>query len=260
MIILAVKNLCKRYAHTTVLDHLDFKVEQGKTVSIVGPNGAGKSTLFDLWTGFTSPDHPHSDKEDINEGIGKTTIFDLVGGFVTAERGKIFFKGEDITHLRPEERAKLGISRTFQQIGLFKELTALENLALVAPVDKLTWWEQIFSLGTAEKIALKKVKHLLKNFGLMDHLNLPAGRLSIGQQRLLEIIRAVMMPHELLLLDEPTAGLNPIAKERLAELIGVLKKAKDTIVIIEHNLEFVKVVSDKVYRLEDGKLRRQRAR
>jgi len=257
MIILSVKNLSKQYGHTTVLDRLDFEVEQGKVVSIVGPNGAGKSTLFDLWTGFTSPDRPHNKAEDINEGIGKTTIFDLVGGFVEAERGKIFFKGQDITRMSPEERAGLGISRTFQQIGLFKELTVLENLALVAPISGLGWWKRLFSVRVAEQVALEKVGHLLEKFGLSDRLNMPAGKLSTGQQRLLEIIRAVMLPHELLLLDEPTAGLNPVARERIAELLGELKGTNDTVVIIEHDMEFVRVVSDLVYRLEGGKLEKQ---
>lgn len=257
MKVLVVKNLQKSYDQTKVLDRLNFAVDKGQIVSIVGPNGAGKSTLFDLWTGFTDPDREHSKKEDINEGIGKTTIFDVVGGFSRAQKGTILLNNVDITHLSPEERARQGISRTFQQVGLFKELTGLENLVLVAPVNELPWWKRTFSVKAAEAIALKQVKPLVKKFGLSDKLSLPAGKLSVGQQRLLEVIRAVLMPHELLLLDEPTAGLNPIARERLSELLGEIKRRNDTVVVIEHDLDFVRAVSDKVYRLDDGKLRLQ---
>ena len=169
-------------------------------------------------------------------GAGKTTLFNIISGNYKADEGTIIFQKEDITSLPVYKRARKGISRTFQMTRNFKNMSIRENLTLSEEFDD------------------KKLKEVLGRIGVHKSLDTRAGDLSFGQQKLLELTRALLYPHQLLMLDEPAAGVNPKIRQELKKLLKDLKKAGATVLVIEHDMDFVMDISDHVICLNEGKL------
>jgi len=228
MILLDASQVTKRFGGLTAVDDVDFVIEQGAIASLIGPNGAGKTTFFNCITGFYHP-----------------------------EGGTILFEGNSLVGLRPDMITGLGIARTFQNIRLFSNMTALENVmvgehprmkanllgALLR--DKATLQE--------EARVTQRARELLDFVGLHGHENEFAKNLSYGDQRRLEIARALATDPKLLLLDEPTAGMNP---QETAGMVGFIRRLRDelklTILLIEHQMKVVMTISDRVSVLDCG--------
>jgi len=203
--VISVQKLDKHFGGVYAVHNCTFTVKDNTITSIIGPNGAGKTTLFNLICGIIKPD-----------------------------AGEIFLKGRDISHLPTYKIARTGISRTFQQSRLFKNMTVKDNLLLAKP-----------STDAEIKSILKKVHFPLD-------MNTKASELSYGQMRLVEIARALLKPHKLLMLDEPTAGVNPKVRQELKQILLNLKKEGNTILLIEHDMEFVMSISDDVIVMTEG--------
>ncbi len=202
---ISVQRLDKHFGGVYAVHNCTFTVKDNTITSIIGPNGAGKTTLFNLVCGISKPDG-----------------------------GRILLNGKDVTGLPIHQIARLGISRTFQQARLFKNMSVKDNLLLAKP-----------SSDAELKEVLKKVHFPLD-------ISTRASDLSYGQTRLVEIARALLKPHKLLMLDEPTAGVNPKVRQELKEILLKLKEEGNTIVLIEHDMEFVMSISDEVIVMAEG--------
>ena len=230
--LLEVSGLSKVFGGVTAIDNLDIAVGEGEIVSIIGPNGAGKTTLFNLMTGM-----------------------------IVADGGKILFDGRDIVGMRPSQILHLGIARTFQNVRLFPEMTVRENVMLArhcrTKSGVLRSILRLPSFRTEEKETRQRAEDALSFFGtrLVGYrFDQPAASLSYANRRRLEIARAMASDPRILLLDEPTAGMNPRETKELTELVGKIREEKSiTIVLIEHDMQVVRGVSDRVIVLDYGR-------
>ncbi|MEW6481602.1 MAG: ABC transporter ATP-binding protein [bacterium] len=225
--ILETKNISKSFGGVKALSNLDFSIEKGEIVSVIGPNGSGKTTFFNLITGFYKPD-----------------------------KGEILFKQKRIDSLAPHQITHLGISRTFQNIRLFPNMTALENVMIGRHTrTKGELFEAIFRLPSfkkEEEEITNSSKETLDFVSLLGVGNYLARNLPYGDQRRIEIARALSSEPDLLLLDEPTAGMN---KKENKEIISLVRKIRDrgkTIILIEHQMDVVMEVSDRIVVLDYG--------
>lgn len=216
--ILSVSRLSLVIQNHTILKGVSFAVEAGEVVGLIGPNGSGKTTLFNVLSGFLKP-----------------------------AQGTIRLKGEDISRLPPSMRAKKGVGRVFQNFGIFREMTLEENV-LVA-LEALPS-QQRKVMGNLHD----SVHETLKMAGLEHVAKKKAGTLSGGQMRLLEIARTFRSGKELLLLDEPTAGVSPKMTHQIADLIRSLKQQGRTILVIEHDLPFIAKICDRIIVLDVGEV------
>ncbi len=171
-------------------------------------------------------------------GSGKTTTFNLISGLIPADDGKVVFASKDITRERPYRIARAGLVRTFQLTRVFNEMTVFENLA-TGP-------------GSSREVVEDTIGPLLKLVGLEDHIASPASQLSIGQQKLLEMIRAASLGARLFLLDEPFAGVNPTMERKLVGLIRELHKGGATFLIIDHEIPLIAELCNYVYVMDYG--------
>jgi len=225
--ILQTIQLTKRFGGLLALDHLDLQVQQYQIVGLIGPNGAGKTTLFNCLTGTCS------------------------------YHGEVSFKGRPLHGLPDHAITRLGIARTFQNIRLFSSMTVLENI-LVGRHCRMQAgvWGALARNPQARKEELEnlvKSNEILKFLGMEDLRNTPAGQLSYGDQRRLEIGRALATEPRLLLMDEPTAGMNPAETAHLAALIkAACSQWQLTIILIEHDMRMVMGISDHVIVLDYG--------
>ena len=169
-------------------------------------------------------------------GAGKTTVFNIISGLLEPDSGTIKLGSKNITGLAAHKIAKSGISRTFQLTKVFRNMTIRDNLLI------------------AKKTNEEEMKRMLESIYLHKPLDTIASELSYGQQRLLEIARALLMPHSLLMLDEPTAGVNPKIRQELKSILKNLRKEGKTILLIEHDMNFVMNISDTVIVLNEGKV------
>jgi ABC-type branched-subunit amino acid transport system ATPase component len=226
--LLHITDITKNFDGVKAIENLSFSVQLGLITAIIGPNGAGKTTLFNLITGFSHPDS-----------------------------GNICFQNKNITKLNPDRIARLGISRTFQNIRLFSQLTALENilLALASPQSENLWSALIQPQAMKHQEANNRQKalELLELVGLHDKQEQWAENLSYGQRRLLEIARAVATKPTLLVLDEPMSGLSPKRVSQTKALLKTLQSSGQTILFIEHNVKAVMDISDQIIVLNHGK-------
>ena len=207
--ILEVQDVTKRFGGVTAVNHCSLALAPGKIYGLIGPNGSGKTTLFNCITGLEQRDD-----------------------------GEICYKGERIDGLKPHQVARLGIGRTFQIIRIFPELSALENLLVVAREP----------FEAAQRRALE----MLRLVTLHQLQNEYAGNLSYGQQKLLEFARVLMTDPELILLDEPAAGVN---RTLLNDLLGVIRELRSqgkTIFIVEHDMKVVMDLSETIFVLDYG--------
>jgi branched-chain amino acid transport system ATP-binding protein len=226
--ILTSKNVTKNFGGLVAVHSLDFEIENQAIASIIGPNGAGKTTFFNCITCF----------EKINEG-------------------EIIFKGMPIHRLRTDQIAHLGISRTYQNIRLFADMTAIENILVGQHLHLHANWigAVMNTRGTKkeERDALEEAKRLLNFIDLGGKGDLLAKNLPYGAQRRLEIARALATRPTLLLLDEPTAGMNPYETEEMMHFIRRLRdELQITILLIEHQMRVVMGISEKITVLDYG--------
>ena len=169
-------------------------------------------------------------------GAGKTTVFNIISGLTKADAGTIRLSGKNVSNAPAYKIAQSGISRTFQLTKIFRNLTIKDNLLIAKKTDE------------------KEMHEALKSVYLEKPLNTVASGLSYGQQRLLEMARALLMPHELLMLDEPTAGVNPKVRHELKSILKKLKKEGKTVLLIEHDMQFVMDISDEIIVLNEGRV------
>jgi branched-chain amino acid transport system ATP-binding protein len=224
---LQLRNVTKRFAGLEALSEVSFNVEKGVIKGLIGPNGAGKTTLFNIITGVFPP-----------------------------TEGAVVFLGNDTTRKRPEEIAQLGISRTFQQTRLFKSLTVLENVMLGRHYRT---GAEFFACGLRLRWARREEKQMrersleyLDMFGLADKKDRIAHKLPMGEQRYLEVARALATEPKLLILDEPTAGLNEYETEAFRDLIFGIRDMGVTLLVIEHHMKFIMELCDEIVVLNFG--------
>ncbi|MEX1171300.1 MAG: ABC transporter ATP-binding protein [Chloroflexota bacterium] len=228
MILLKASQVTKRFGGLTAVNALDFELQEGSIASVIGPNGAGKTTFFNCLTGFFH-----------------------------AEEGTITFDGHPTHALRPDEVARYGISRTYQNIRLFSSMTALENI-LVGQHNHLrsSWMGAIVRTRAQrreELAAYEEAQRLLEFVGLTGRGDSLAVKLPYGDQRRLEVARALANKPRLLLLDEPTAGMNPAESHQMTDFFRKLRTELGiTILLIEHEMRVVMGISDRVTVLDYG--------
>ena len=225
---LKVDHVCLDFEGLKAVNDVSLQVEKGSVTALIGPNGAGK-----------------------------TTLFNLIAGVYTPKSGKIYLDGEDITGMKTFRVCQQGIARTYQVIKLFSGMSVLDTV-LVGMHTQLHsgFWKGIFKdkkTRQEEKNALKKARELLELVGLEKYAAFPAGSLAYGQQRLLEIARALASSPKLLLLDEPAAGMNTTEKFALNERIRAITRMGVTVLIVEHDLAMVMSIADKIFVINSGK-------
>ena len=226
--LLLVNNLCMRFGGLLAVNNVALILNEGEIVSLIGPNGAGKTTVFNCLTGFYRP-----------------------------TSGSIKLRDRELAGLAGQQIARMGVVRTFQHVRLFKEMTVVENL-LVAQHQHLKSGVFAGLLKTpkfrrAEADALERAAVWLERVGLLEFANRQAGNLAYGQQRRLEIARCMVTRHELLMLDEPAAGLNPKETDELNELIADLRRHHQvSVLLIEHDMKLVMDISDRIYVVNQG--------
>ena len=224
--LLAVEALTKRFGGLVAVDQVSFEVRAGEIVALIGPNGAGKSTLFDLVSGVTEP-----------------------------TSGAVRFRGAPIAGRGQRHAAAMGLGRTFQHVRLLPEMTVLENAAVGAHLRSgagvLSAALRLDRAG--ERRLLGEAARQLARVGLGDHLHERAGALPLGQQRLLEIARALCGDPVLLLLDEPGAGLRHLEKRALADLLRALRAGGMSLLLVEHDVDLVMEVADRVVVMDFGR-------
>jgi branched-chain amino acid transport system ATP-binding protein len=224
---LEVQGVCKRFGGLQAVDKVSFTVAQGMIKALIGPNGAGKTTLFNLISGFLSPDS-----------------------------GRIFFHERPVQGLRPYQIASAGMARTFQHIRLFPKMTSLENVMIGRHLHgKSGFLSAMLALPRTrreDRRAREKALELMDFLGIAELAEQEATSLSYGQQRLVELARGLACEPQLLLLDEPAAGLN---MRETAEMASVISKIRDmgiTILIVEHDMSLVMNISDEIIVLNYG--------
>jgi branched-chain amino acid transport system ATP-binding protein len=226
--LLQVSGLSMRFGGLLAVNGVGLTVNEKQVVSMIGPNGAGKTTVFNCLTGFYKP-----------------------------TSGSIVLDGEEIQGLAGHQIARKGVVRTFQNVRLFKEMTAVENL-LVAQHRHLNtgFLAGLFktpAFRKSEREAMDYAEHWLERVNLKDFANRSAGTLAYGQQRRLEIARCMMTRPRILMLDEPAAGLNPRETEDLKALISVLRNEHNaTVLLIEHDMKLVMSISDHIVVINQG--------
>jgi branched-chain amino acid transport system ATP-binding protein len=225
--LLEIKDINVKFGGVTALNNVNLHVNEGEIAALIGPNGAGK-----------------------------TTVFNIVTGYYTPTSGDVILDGESLSGLRPYKIARKGLGRTFQNIRLFGDMTAAENVATAADsLNKSGLVGSLFGFPRSrrdEREAMEKANELLRFIGL-DHRALQmAKNLPYGDQRRLEIARALALNPKVLLLDEPAAGFNPQEKVELGELIRKIRDRGFSVLLIEHDMSLVMKISDRVSVLDFG--------
>jgi len=225
--LLQVRGLTKKYLGLTAVDDVSYEVEAGTIVGLIGPNGSGKSTSIDC-----------------------------ISGFQPANGGQWSLGGVDLTGLPPHKIARAGLTRSFQTVRAYDELTLLENLCVAAQeTDGVGWLQALWRgkpLRAAESAAQARAHDLLATVGLADYATAPAAILSYGQRKLLAIAASMMSRPRLVVLDEPVAGVNPTMVRRIEHVIRKLNAEGVALLIVEHNVDFIMSLCSRVIVLEQG--------
>jgi branched-chain amino acid transport system permease protein len=223
--VIALEGLGVKLGGVLIIDGIDAEVAGGEWVTLIGPNGAGKSTTFNLITGV-----------------------------LPSSGGKISVLGKNVDNAPPQEVAKLGISRTFQHVKLVPDMSVLENVAIGAHLrGHCGAISSMFRLDRSDEAKLlAEAARQIERVGLSDQIDALAGSLSLGQQRIVEIARALCVDPILLLLDEPAAGLRHMEKQRLASLLRALRDGGMSVLLVEHDMGFVMDLADRVVVLDFG--------
>ena len=223
-----VDNLSIAFGGLRAVDNLSFQLNRGETVSLIGPNGAGKTTTFNLICGFLKP-----------------------------SQGRILFRDQETTRLAPNKIAKRGITRTFQKTNIFPEVTVLDCVIMGGYRRvRESYCDILFqtrAFHQAEKEIRDQAESILEFLGLRKRRDVLGKNLSYGEQRLLEIAIGLAADPELLLLDEPVAGMNPSESEQVMAIIAEIRKKGITILLVEHNMDVVMNISDRIIVLDHGR-------
>jgi ABC-type branched-subunit amino acid transport system ATPase component len=228
-VLLEVRSVSVNFGGLAALRQVGFSLDDGEIVSLIGPNGAGK-----------------------------TTMFNCLSGFLTPTSGEVSFRGESVARLAPHQIAALGMARTFQTSRVFKRMTVMEHMLVGAHLHQRTgFWAALARpawVAEEERVARERGQRTLEYFGqdLLPHLNDYADTLSYANKRRLEIARALVAQPKLLLLDEPTAGMNPHESAEVVQLMRTIQKAGVTVLLIEHDLKVIMGVSDRMVVLDHG--------
>ena len=218
-----VKGVSKRFGGVVANNNISLSVPEGRITGLIGPNGSGKTTLFNSIVGH----HP-------------------------IDEGSIFFEGREISHLRVQQIARRGLLRTFQQTRIYGKMNCMDNMMISVPQRNLPFI-QLFSKISGETV--ERAETLLEFVGLYQKRFLPAGSLSFGQQKLLEFAMALMNEPSVLLLDEPTAGINPtLINGLLDRLTRANSELGITLFIIEHNMRVIMNIASKIYCMAHGEM------
>ena len=227
--LISVKNLKKSFGGIKAVDVKELSFTEGELTSVIGPNGAGK-----------------------------TTFFDLISGFQNADSGDIFLKENNISNSQPYKIARMGMVRTFQLTKVFDRMTVMENLLFSGSnVNNDSFLKSIFKLNSQKvyESSLKdKANEIMNDLNIGHMADSYARELSGGQKKLLELARAIINEPEILLLDEPLAGVNPKLAEDILTLIKKLSENGITIIMVEHNIEAVMKISERIVVLAEGSL------
>jgi branched-chain amino acid transport system permease protein len=224
-VLLDVRNLSKEFGGLAAVDDISFQVQLGQIVGLIGPNGAGKTTTFNLISGMLSP-----------------------------TRGEVSLNGHRISGRQPYEIAEYGLARTFQHVKLIPDMTVLDNVMLGAWLRRKDgFMRSCLRLERAnETLTRREAVRQIERVGLSGHVHALAGSLPLGHQRVVEIARALMANPLLLLLDEPAAGLRHQEQERLFSLLDQLRSESLTILLVEHDMDFVMNLADRIIVMESG--------
>jgi branched-chain amino acid transport system ATP-binding protein len=222
-----VRGLTKRYLGLTAVSALSYQVEAGSIVGLIGPNGSGKSTSIDC-----------------------------ISGFQPVDAGEWFLDGQPLTALPPHRIALSGLTRTFQTVRAYDELSLLENLCVASQESDGAGWMAALrrspALREKEARAAERARSLLENVGLSHYAQAPAAVLSYGQRKLLAIAAAMMTHPRLVILDEPVAGVNPTMVRHIEKVIQQLNAEGVTLIVVEHNVDFIMNLCTRVVVLESG--------
>ncbi len=228
---LKIEHISKSFGDNQVLKDVSFELEEGKIYVLMGANGSGK-----------------------------TTLYNIICGLLEADSGNIILDSNQLKNLSLHEINKLGIVRSFQDLRLIEELTVFENVLLAFDEQEgEKWWKILFPNKTVlnEQASNKsKAYRILEECFIFDVAKSKAGEISYGQQKLLTLACSIANSGDLLLLDEPVAGVNPAFQLKISDLIKKIQKSNKTILIIEHNIEFVASISDEIFFLNKGKISR----
>jgi ABC-type branched-subunit amino acid transport system ATPase component len=226
--LLNIKNLSKHFGGIAAVDDVSFEMHRGCILGLIGPNGSGKTTLFNCLTGLIKSE----------------------------QKSYINFLGSDITNLKPNRIARMGLTRTFQDARVFQQLTVLDNLLIAIQQyqedNLINRFINLNNLHRYERLALDRASELLDFIGLSHHSKTLAKDLSYGQRKLLIFAMAVMPNPALVLLDEPAAAINPTAIENLKEYVVELNSKGISFLIIEHNMEVVMTICHRLVVLDHG--------
>lgn len=221
--ILEVSQISKHFGGVKAVNNCSFSVKEGSITGLIGPNGAGKTTMFNLISGMLSPTDGH-----------------------------IYFRDKDITQLGAYKRSRLGMGRSFQKIRLFPELTALQNIVVAFDENKESFWQAFTPFKGHQKKLEKKAMQLLESVNLEEKANLKGYELSYGQKKLIEILRTKANDARFILLDEPTAGINPTLIKKITKMIRGMRDEGRTILIVEHNMPFIMNLCDTIIVMDQG--------
>jgi branched-chain amino acid transport system ATP-binding protein len=226
--VLQATGITKKFSGIVALDGVSIEVEQGERVGLIGPNGAGK-----------------------------TTFFNCILGVLRTDGGEVLVAGEDVSRLPVHRRARKGIGRTFQRIELFPDSTVREHLLIAERCrrDDGRLWKDLLGMGRPKADEIARCDHVLGLLGLTDVAAEPIERLSLGQGRLVEVGRALMTDPKLLLLDEPSSGLDRQETAALAQTLGEVQREQGfAILLVEHDVEFVSSFTERAYVLDFGRV------
>ncbi|MFB6181408.1 MAG: ABC transporter ATP-binding protein [Candidatus Magasanikbacteria bacterium] len=219
---LTLNEVTKKFGGVTAADEVSFEVQPNKTTALIGPNGAGK-----------------------------TTVFNIIAGLIKPDKGTILFEDDNILDKSADERVNMGISRTFQKVRVFEYLTILDHFQMTEDHEDMKMFKNIFISSHPDR---EKYNQTLDQFGIDEDLDTKVKDLSYGQRKLLEMAIAVQMDHKLLMLDEPVAGVNKVIQERIEELLLEFKQDGETMLVIDHDMNFVRKLADYIVVLDSGEL------
>lgn len=226
--LLEVKGLTKRFGGVVAVDNVDFTVGEGEIVAVIGPNGAGK-----------------------------TTLFNMISNFIPPTSGEVWYRGTRLTGKKIHQLAELGISRTFQNLEIFRNMTVLENAMMGAHVKLRTGvlgsGFRMPSVKKDEQLAYELALKALEMVGLRDLQHEKAGQLSYGLQKQLEFARCILYEPALVLLDEPMAGLNDAETRKMSEYIVEYKNRGHSFLFVEHKMSTVMEIADRIIVIDFGK-------
>ncbi len=227
-VLLQVEDVAKAYAGVHAVDGVSFEVNDNEIVGIIGPNGSGKSTTIDCITGFQP-----------------------------ADRGRVRLAGRALEGLASWQIARAGLMRTFQTVRVYEQMTLLDNLlTAMEPFDSANWLDAVLRTGRLrreEEAARARAAELVALVGLGRYADVPVGILSYGQKKLVALACALMPKPRLVVLDEPVAGVNPTRVREVEAAIRTLRDAGETFLVVEHNMEFIMNLCDRVIVFDQGR-------